>query len=120
MRLANRRRCANAGTTKRGSWPGPVCAKERATTTRSPARRRARRDGREMHDGVVRQVHALPDREVVRDLERQPAHRAALRGGEPVVPLRLRRADGPIYLATVVQQAADEPTPDEAVGPGDQ
>jgi len=33
---------ANAGTTKRGSCPGPVCANERAMTTRNPARRHAR------------------------------------------------------------------------------
>ena len=32
---------ANAGTTKRASCPGPVCANDRATMTRSPARRQA-------------------------------------------------------------------------------
>jgi len=45
---------------------------------------------------------------------------ARARRGEPVVPLRLGRADCPIHLAAVVQETADEPAPDEAVGPGDQ
>src|SRR5258705_811776 len=73
-----------------------------------------------MNHGVVRQVHALAHRRVVGDLERQPAHGIALGRTEAVVALRHLRPNGAEALAAVVQQAADEPAPDEAVGPGDQ
>ena len=41
MCRAYRSRCAKAGTTNRVSCPGHVCAKARATTSRSPVRRQA-------------------------------------------------------------------------------